>query len=65
MRRALVWKKSAGAGFRGGLVTAEKLGDYSWSGDAALAAKMFGSMHDLTPESKSKLESYVNYAWVL
>lgn len=65
VRKALVWKKSAGVGFTAGPLSGEKLGDYSYTTDNAMASRMFGGLWELLPETVAKLESYVNYGWPL
>jgi hypothetical protein len=66
-KRAMVRKKQTAipAGWVAGIITSEKMGDYSYNVDPAMAKALFGSQHDLTPESKEKLADFVNYGWVL
>lgn len=51
------------AGF-GGPLTSENLGDYSYSRDSALYARLVGGT-DLMPETREKLADYENYGWSL
>jgi len=52
---------SARGGWAAGPRTTERLGDYGYSIDAALAARLFGGSWDLMPESKEKLSEYRNF----
>lgn len=65
VRRAQVWKKRTGVGFAAGPMTSEKLGDYGYTIDASLASRLFGSAFELTPETRAKLNSFVNAGWPL
>lgn len=63
-RKAFISMKQA-TGWAAGTITGERLGDYSYTVDAATAQKMFGGMTDLLPETMSMLEDFVNYGWML
>ncbi len=68
VRHAFVWKKKGNVGFVAGPFVSEKLGDYSYSlgsADNALVNRMFGGLYDLLPDTKQKLETYVNFGWSL
>jgi len=52
-------------GFLAGPITSESLGDYSYSADGSLAAKLYGDAKDLMDASKMALESFVNMGWRL
>lgn len=54
-------KKKSGAGFTGPL-SSESLGDYSYSVDTSSRNELI-SKSDLTMESISKLDDFVNYGW--
>jgi len=62
-----VWvnKKQTLAGFTAGPMIREDLGDYSYTIDASLAAKLFGSSWEVSAETVSKLEQFVNYGCLL
>ncbi len=63
-KRALVlWKKNAAAGHVAGLITSEKLGDYSYTLDPSVSTRFFGSDVELLPGSMGMLQSYVNVGW--
>jgi hypothetical protein len=59
VKRFFAVKKQSRSGFVAGIVTSERLGDYSYSIDAASTAQLLGG-GDLTPESKEKLQPFVN-----
>ena len=60
-KKATVTGYRTGTGFLPGIVTSESLGDYSYSIDASLAAKLFGSAWDLMGMSKEMLADFVNW----
>lgn len=64
-RRAFTLAKSARTGFVAGPFTSENLGDYSYSIDTALAAKLIGNDSSLTQESMDNLSSFRNLAYDL
>ena len=64
-KKAFVSGYTSRVGFVPGLVTSESLGDYSYSIDAALANKLFGSSYDLMGESKEALADFVNFGYQL
>jgi len=68
-KRALsFWKKSSTSGHLPGLITSEKLGDYSYQLDASTATSLFGSSVNsmsLSDLAKVKLGPFVNYGWAL
>ena len=68
-KRALsFWKKNSTTGHLPGIVTSEKLGDYSYQLDATTAGSLFGTSTDsvsLSDVAKTKLGSFVNYGWAL
>ena len=53
-------KMKSAVGFTAGPKSSESLGDYSYSTDTALAAKLYGSSKSLTDQSMMALESFVN-----
>jgi len=53
-------KMKSAVGFTAGPKSSESLGDYSYSIDTALAAKLYGSAKGLTDQSMMALESFVN-----
>lgn len=65
VKQALVRKKNALAGHLAGLITSERLGDYSYSLDATVARQLFGGEYDLQPSSREKLDDFVNLGYVL
>jgi len=56
-------RKKSTIGFVAGLKSTERLGDYSYSIDTALASKLYGNVKDLTDQSKMMLEEFVNRGW--
>jgi len=62
-RKALVWAKHIRAGHLAGVITNESLGDYSYSIDASMAAKLFGDTRELSSGSVSRLEPFVNWGF--
>ena len=52
--------KKTGAGWTGGPLTSESLGDYSYSVDTNLMGKLLGLGDDLMGETMAKLQSYRN-----
>ena len=58
-------QKQTGAGFVGGVMTSERLGDYSYTIDASLAKALFGSSWDLMGQTKEMLSSFVNWGIML
>lgn len=59
-QQIFVRKKQGRVGFVPGVLTSEKLGDYSYTIDASLAKSLFGSMWTLTPETIQALNDFVN-----
>lgn len=57
--------KRTGAGLAAGPFTSESLGDYSYSIDASIQAKLVGTSFDILPETEIKLQDFVNYGWSL
>ena len=67
-KKALVWKKSSTLGFTASPLMSESLGDYKYSlgsGSNSLIDRMFGGLYDLLPETKSKIEEFINFGWML
>jgi len=56
-------KSSVGLGT--GVLTAERMGDYSYSASTSSVDALFGGKSDLLAETMSKLEAYVNFGWAL
>lgn len=63
MNKILARGKKTLAGFSG-LLTSERLGDYSYSADPQLLAQLVGGT-DLLPESIERLMEYENIGWML
>lgn len=57
--------KKSGAGWTGGPLTSESLGDYSYSTDASVLQKLVGSSADLMMETHAKLQPFVNYGYAV
>jgi hypothetical protein len=53
-------KKKARVGWTGGPITSESLGDYSYSMDTDMMAKLIGPGTDLMDESKMRLQEFMN-----
>jgi hypothetical protein len=64
-RKALLWKKNDAVGWAAGPFTSEKLGDYGYTIDSALSARLFGSSFSITAESREALNDFVNYGATL
>jgi hypothetical protein len=52
-------------GFIPGVLTGEKLGDYSYTIDTSTAKEDFSGKNDLLESSKEKLEDFVNWGWTV
>jgi hypothetical protein len=61
-RRSLVMGKGS-LGLRGGALTSESLGSYSYSVEAGSMNKLFGG--DLSGDSIERLSGFVNFGWTL
>lgn len=59
-KKTLLLKKNARVGFVSGMVTSERLGDYSYSATPDNAVSAEGS---LLPETMQQLSDYVNWGW--
>ena len=64
-KKVFIQRKQTGVGFAAGSITSERLGDYSYTVDAASSAQLFGGTFDLMPASKEALGSFVNWGWGL
>jgi len=60
-KKALMWQKKNGIGFIPGVVTGEKMGDYSYTIDTAMAQKLFGGQWDLSGSSVMLLQPFVHW----
>jgi len=57
----LINSKNGASGFIAGPLAGERLGDYSYQVDVVSARMFFGGKYDLQPETKNKLQEFVNY----
>lgn len=64
-RRLWQRRKSATLGFLPGILSSERLGDYSYSSTGSAAEQEMGLIVDLTSQSKSKLEKFRHYGLML
>ena len=64
-KKATVTGNRTGTGFLPGVVTSERLGDYSYSIDGSLAAKLVGSSWALMGEARELLADFVNLGYQL
>ncbi len=57
--------KKVGAGWTGGPLTSERLGDYGYTLDASVLQRLVGTSSDLLAETQDKLGSFVNFGYAM
>lgn len=57
-------KKNSTLGFTPGVLSSEKLGDYSYSVDGSLAGEMAGLLVDFPPEAAQHADPFVNWGFM-
>ncbi len=65
-KNAIIGNKKSGIGFTPGPVISERLGDYSYkigTGVSSASDTLFGGKYDLLPETKERLNDFVNWSW--
>lgn len=65
VQKAFTRRKHAMVGFAGGAFIKEKLGDYSYELGEASVNLLVGGGYDLLPETKEKIDDFVNYGIAL
>lgn len=65
VRSVFIWKKRQVGGFTTGLITTERMGDYSYSIDASASSTLFSSQWDLQSGTVMKLTDFVNMGYML
>ena len=61
-KQALTQKKHGNLGWLPGVLKSEKLGDYAYTTDNMVSARLFSGIYGLLPETRERLSGFTNYS---